>query len=311
MMWPALLLLLAPASATSATKMNVLFLASDDLRYQLGVSSPGVGGPGCRASVEGGKCTKMLTPNIDKLAGMSLMCHKNYVQQAVCSPTRTSLLTSRRPDATRVWDLFSYFRTVGTGGNFTTIPQLFREHGYYVQGQGKIFHPGHASGENIPANCKNTPHHCNGDDQQYSWSVPYTHVSGEPYTPDEYEGPHSWLAVNASLESRFPLSDTQIADSAIAQLDKAGARNQPFFIAVGFHRPHLPFVAPQSFYDKYPADSIEMPANDQPPKGMPRVAWSNSGELVGYGDINAIRNGSGIQPGQVLPPATVLELRRG
>ena len=89
-------LLLSGATAAQG-RMNVLFLASDDLRYQLGVSGPGWAGPGCEAGSEGASVPKMLTPNIDRLAAMSLMCHKNYVQQAVCSPTRTSLLTSRRP----------------------------------------------------------------------------------------------------------------------------------------------------------------------------------------------------------------------
>jgi iduronate 2-sulfatase len=81
----------------------------------------------------------MITPNLEKLSQTSLFLHKNYVQQAVCSPTRTSLLTSRRPDATRVWDLYSYFRDVA--GNYTTIPQYFRQQGYDTYGMGKIFHP--------------------------------------------------------------------------------------------------------------------------------------------------------------------------
>ena len=74
----------------------------------------------------------MYTPNIDALARQSLVLRKNYCQQAICGPTRASLLTSRRPDRTRVWDLSSYWRTVG--GNYTTIPQLFRQHGYETVG---------------------------------------------------------------------------------------------------------------------------------------------------------------------------------
>jgi len=82
------------------------FFAVDDLRYQLGTEGPGVEGPGCPL-VEGGGCAKMVTPNVDALAKESLLLEKNYVQQAVCSPTRTSLLTGRRPDATQVWDLYT------------------------------------------------------------------------------------------------------------------------------------------------------------------------------------------------------------
>jgi len=82
------------------------FFAVDDLRYQLGTEGPGVLGPGCPL-VEGGGCEGMITPHTDALARESLLLEKNYVQQAVCSPTRTSLLTGRRPDATQVWDLYT------------------------------------------------------------------------------------------------------------------------------------------------------------------------------------------------------------
>ena len=76
----------------------------------------------------------MHTPHFDELAQTSLVLTKNYVQQAVCSPTRTSLLTGRRPDRTRVFDLYSYFRTVAA--NYTTIPEFFRLHGYETIGMG-------------------------------------------------------------------------------------------------------------------------------------------------------------------------------
>ena len=82
-------------------------------------------------------------------------------------------------------------------------------------------------------------------------------------------------------------------------------------VALGFHRPHLPFVAPQTKYDLYPLDSIELPADQQPPTNMPDIAWSNSGELVSYGDIHTMRNGTAFAPGDTLPPQTVRELRRG
>jgi arylsulfatase A-like enzyme len=78
----------------------------------------------------------MHTPNIDALAAKSLVLTKNYVQQAVCSPTRTSMLTGRRPDRTRVYDLYSYFRTVG--GNYTTVPEFFKQKGYQSVGMGKV-----------------------------------------------------------------------------------------------------------------------------------------------------------------------------
>ena len=103
----------------------------DDLRMQLGVERV----PGTHV---------MQTPNMDKLVGKSLWFPKAQCQFAVCGPTRTSLLTSRRPDTSRMWDLKTYWRNAG--GNFTTIPQYFKERGYNTVGLGKIFHPGDASG---------------------------------------------------------------------------------------------------------------------------------------------------------------------
>ena len=111
-----------------------------------------------------GKHKPMFTPHIDALAKQSLRCTKNYVQLAVCSPSRTSVLTGRRPEATRVFDLSSYWRSVS--GNFTTLPQLFRQRGYHSVSIGKIFHPGNASGN---------------DDHAYSWSEQPYHPWDSPW----------------------------------------------------------------------------------------------------------------------------------
>ena len=240
----------------SITRKNVLFLAADDLRVQLGVAHV----PGTPA---------MSTPNMDQIIARSLFLRKAQVQQAVCSPTRASLLTSRYPDATRVWDLFSYFRTVG--GNYTTIPQLFRENGYLTSGSGKIFHPGHASGGN--------------DDGPFSWSEPYFHAPNLNYWSGKVRQPgcdgcgDSWIAVSETAEKATPLPDTQIAEHAVKslanfsangvgkELDQAGTK--PFFLAVGFHKPHLPFVAPSRFYDLYPPDEVALPGDQQAPAGIP------------------------------------------
>jgi iduronate 2-sulfatase len=107
-----------------------LFFAVDDLRPEINAFGGGSLGP----LIPGSVAPKMHTPNFDELAQSSLVLVKNYVQQAVCSPTRTSLLTGRRPDRTRVFDLYSYFRTVAA--NYTTIPEFFRLHGYETIGMG-------------------------------------------------------------------------------------------------------------------------------------------------------------------------------
>jgi iduronate 2-sulfatase len=114
----------------SSERKNVLFLVSDDMRPQLkcysGTDFPSPVHP------------SMHSPSLDALASKSLLLKRAYVQQALCSPSRTSLLTGRRPDTTHVYDMNHYFREVG--GNFTTIPQYFKENGYLSIGMGKVFH---------------------------------------------------------------------------------------------------------------------------------------------------------------------------
>ena len=129
---------------------------------------------------------------------------------------------------------------------------------------------------------------------------------------------NSWIAVSRKAEREKPLPDTQIAQNAIESLanfsragvgkDLDGAKARPFFLAVGFHKPHLPFVAPSRFFDLYPPDEIELPGDQRPPSGMPTVAWSNWGELRQYLDIAPLNN-SGV-PGDTLPPAVTKSLRR-
>lgn len=124
---PVLFVVLSVGFASNERK-NVLFLMADDMRPEL-ASYAGTDSP-----VHPG----MHSPNLDSLAAKSLLLKRAYVQQAICAPSRTSLLTGRRPDTTHVYDMRVFFRDVG--GNFTTIPQYFKENGYVSIGMGKIFH---------------------------------------------------------------------------------------------------------------------------------------------------------------------------
>lgn len=279
--------------------LNILFLAVDDLRAELGC----YGADGVPGTYE----PPMKTPNFDELAARSLLLKKNYVQQAVCSPTRTSLLTGRRPDRTRVYDLYSYWRN--TTSNFTSIPQFFLEKGYYTVGMGKIYHPGHSSGGQTPGG---------PDDLGFSWSNhQYYHSPEEGYwagsngATSRYRSGCSWAAVPASIETEHPLPDTQVAERAISVLQNMSNYlnpGQPFFLAVGFLKPHLPFIFPESFLDMYPTSNIRLPPDQQPPSNMPPIAWSTYGELLDYYDQKQL-NATGA-PGTVLPAWDVLDLRR-
>ena len=159
-----LLLSVCMSIVTGSQKMNVLFLVADDMRPEIGAYI----GPDFPSPVH----PRISTPNLDALAAKSLVLKRAYVQQAVCSPSRTSFLTGRRPDTTHVHDIIRYFRNVA--GNFTTIPQYFKEHGYVTAGAGKVFHGGMAS----------------DNDDPISWTEPYYHGSNDYW---HKENSHTWL----------------------------------------------------------------------------------------------------------------------
>ena len=232
-------------------KKDVLFIAFDDLRPELGAY--------------GSETAK--TPNLDALAAKSVVFERAYCQVPLCSPSRASLLTGRRPDTNHVWKIApdEYWRDYT---NATTIPQYFKENGYVSVGMGKIFHPGVPSGN---------------DDIKYSWSLPYFHGRNKVHTPESW---HSFENISDN-----DLMDGQVADNAIQTLkqikqNRTEGNTTPFFMAVGFHKPHLPFFAPAKYYDMNPpANNTRPPPNPNAPEGMPPIAWSTSGELRGYADM--------------------------
>lgn len=276
----AFLLLEVLVLGVHSSRPNVLFLVVDDMRPQLGCFE----GPDFPAQPH----PRMHTPNIDALAARSLLLKKAYVQQAICSPSRTSLLTGRRPDTTRVHDFFHYWRN--SGGNFTTIPQFFKEHGYLTIGMGKVFHPGRSS----------------GDDDPISWSEKYFHADNTYW----YRRMHrSWLIVDDDEAAAHPLEDMQIADHAQETLKRVAGGSKPFFVAAGFHRPHLPFVVPKRFYDLYPLDLISLPKDRYAPREMPEIAWADSGELRLCEDFQTGKWYGGIN--DTLSDTITRNLRRG
>eukprot|EP00040_Diaphanoeca_grandis_P010578 m.54202 g.54202 ORF g.54202 m.54202 type:complete len:714 (+) comp21876_c0_seq1:230-2371(+) len=305
-------------------KLNVLMLAADDLRPQLGCYSP--------MSWVGEHVT-MHTPEIDAFANSpgSIVFLNSYCQQAICGPSRSSLLTGRRPDTTKVRTIGPYWRKVG--GNFTSLPQHFKENGYTSVGHGKIFHPGSTSGGSNSAGYVNpgpTQPWIIGDDYPYAWTTndpdlpPYFHAPNKMFwqcsakpgynttCPPGGMGHRitpSMLSVNASLEADVPLMDDQIATQAVKTLGILNTRtDNPWFVAVGFHLPHLPELVPERFVDLYP-DPVDLPDNQFAPHGMPEVAWSHSSELLGqYADARALDATGAINT--TLPPTFTRNLRR-
>ncbi|XP_052788622.1 iduronate 2-sulfatase-like [Mya arenaria] len=257
---------------------NVLFIMADDLRPELG----------CYYEAGSQIHPNMYTPNIDALAARSLLLKHAYVQQAVCGPSRTSMMTGRHPETSQVYDLDTYWRDAVTG-NFTTIPQYFKDKGYTTVGMGKIFHPGSASGYNDPA----------------SWSLDYYDAD------DNFESSQlSWNNVSDTVIANTgkDLQDQNVTDYALDLLDSFASTGENFFMAVGFHKPHLPFVSPDSFFSYYPESSIEDVTNPFAPWEMPDDAWFKYAGLRKYDDIAALGATGDINT--TLPDETTKELRR-
>lgn len=230
---------------------NVLFIAIDDMRPQLGCYGDKI----------------VQSPNIDKLAKSGVLFNRAYCQQAVCSPSRTSLMTGRRPNTSKVWDLKTHFRT--TIPDVVTLPQYFKNHGYHTQSIGKIYHD--------PASAQDAP----------SWSAPeilaVTDKKGKYVLPANLETKSAKAA--ATEEADVPddaYIDGQVANQALEVLRKI--KDKPFFLAVGFRRPHLPFSAPKKYWDLYDREKIPIAAQDTP-ENVPAYAMHKSEELRGYSDI--------------------------
>src|SRR5690606_35033233 len=184
---------------------------------------------------------QMKTPNIDRLASQGLLFENAYCQQAVCAPSRNSIMTGLRPDALQIYDLSTFFRT--TVPDVVTLPQLFKNSGYVAETVGKIYHTGHGN-----------------QNDTLSWSVsPWNHrekanvlkkVSRGDTTQLESSLPRikgNLLPYYKSNEPEENMSDGIIAQIATERIHALKDQDKPFFLAVGFILPHLPFVAPAKY----------------------------------------------------------------
>jgi iduronate 2-sulfatase len=267
---------IASTTKYNAKKMNVLFIAVDDLKPNIGSF--------------GFKETK--TPNIDKLSTVSTVFTNNQCQQAVCGPSRASLLTGVRPDKTQVWDLKTMIRDKNP--NIVMLPQFFKQNGYQTIGMGKIFDPRSVDKQLDEA----------------SWSVPYTKkyklaagyedLAFETYQSESIKamakagvkmagGEDAKSEAKVSTESLDvpddAYNDGAMANYAISQLQNLKNSTTPFFLAVGFKKPHLPFVAPKKYWDMYDRSKVTLAAYQQKSENGPDVAYHNAGEVRSYNDI--------------------------
>jgi arylsulfatase A-like enzyme len=273
--------------AQQTTKPNILFIAVDDLKPVLG----------CYGN------TQIHSPNIDRLAKQGTTFMANYCQQAVCGPTRASLMTGKRPDNTKVWDLLTLIRDINP--NIITIPGYFKSQGYSTQGIGKVF----------------DSRTVDKDNDKTSWTVPYYKTAKKYYDPafgepaaNRYQDPNNRLEVEkftkigkekgldkAAMQEfilanvrptveNAAVSDNSYEDGAnalqakdvLVQLSK---KEEPFFFAVGFSKPHLPFVAPKKYWDMYKREDMPLAKFQQQAKNAIDVAYHNSSEIRMYSDV--------------------------
>lgn len=243
-----------PSGKAGEEKPNILFIAVDDLRPQLG----------CYGN------TVVRSPHIDKLATRGVLFERAYCQQAVCSPSRTSLLTGLRPDATQVWDLQTHFRN--TVPDVVTLPQYFKQQGYYTTWWGKLYHA--ALLDSI--SWTDQGHRLEPSD---NWRAYVTKAAKAEAATNNGGGPPYEMA--DVPDNAYP--DGQIADNAIKTLERIKKNNKgPFFLAVGFYKPHLPFNAPKKYWDLYDSKDFQLPEQNVPPKNAPELAETNWGELRAY-----------------------------
>ena len=274
----ALFALALPLALAAAERPNVLFIAVDDMRPEMGCYGNSV----------------VQTPNMDRLAKSGMIFTHAYCQQAVCSPTRSSLMTSRRPDATRVWDLETHFRVALPDA--ITLPQHFKANGYYCVAFSKIYHHGfedgrswnephwYPSGQTIDVDpndwTKRTVQHLGNGVQEYQ-NRPQPSDNDKPNRGKAGKGPKG-AAFEVSPKQDDELPDGLTAATAIKKMHELKTQQQPFFLAVGFLKPHLPFVAPKKYWDLYDREKIPLPLIDHLPDGAPAYAGHDNGELHAY-----------------------------
>ncbi|MGE3309890.1 MAG: sulfatase [Limisphaerales bacterium] len=257
------------AGGAPAGARNVLLLCVDDLKPALGC----YGDPLAKS------------PNLDRLASSGLRFERAYCNQSVCAPSRNNLLLGSRSTSIGVYGLSRNFRTAVPDA--VTMPQHFMRHGYRAEAVGKVLHTGHGN-----------------HDDPASWSVPSViekvveyldpiHSAGgqltreEAYFTNQRLGEIGKLPRGSAIEvadvADNAYADGRIADEGIRRLRAAAERKDtPFFIALGFVKPHLPFTAPRRYFDLHDPKAFPLPTVRTSPEGAPGFAGKTGGEIVNY-----------------------------
>ncbi len=240
-----LVALLSDASAAPA-KSNVLFIVVDDLNTDLG----------CYGAAQ------VVSPQIDRLAARGVRFERAYTQYPLCNPSRVSFLSGRRPESTGVYVLNTAPRTAMP--DVVTLPQLFRKNGYFTAGVGKIFH---SRGMNDPEAWDHYEDGA-GDDEQEKAAISSRYGGGDGR-------PRAHVLDSDGSRTRDGMNTATIK----RLLGERAADQRPFFLALGFHKPHLPWTAPKKYFDLYDARKLQ-PAAEPKMEQIPAIALQT--ELSGF-----------------------------
>ncbi|MGK7396911.1 MAG: sulfatase [Candidatus Cyclobacteriaceae bacterium M3_2C_046] len=258
LMWLFFFACLSTLSAQS--QYNVLFIMVDDLRPQIGSYGKDF----------------IHSPYMDKLAEEGIQFNRAYCNVPVCGASRASLLTSIRPYWPHRFRNYKA-RVEQDCPDVVTLPQLFKEHGYHTISNGKIFH---YKNDMASVSWTEPPWRPDFsrkiDAENSSWLNP---ASRKKINPETQMGPY-FESANVPDTAYY---DGQVAAKSIRDLQRLARQDQPFFLAVGFNKPHLPFNAPQKYFDLY--QDVEMASNRFAPKGLPRPC-TNSREIFVYGGLD-------------------------
>ncbi|MFL2832292.1 MAG: sulfatase-like hydrolase/transferase [Coraliomargaritaceae bacterium] len=234
-------------------KPNILFIAIDDLKPSIGAYTKAVP-----------------TPAMDRIAARGTTFLNAHCQQAVCGPSRASVMTGKYPDFTQIWDLKTKIRAIHP--EIVTLTQHFKNNGYHTAGVGKIFDPRSVD--------KGADSRSWSEAYTQTWHLEYNENTGKPIghyhnskskTLAAEDNSASWNIVNKKLfaNNAWPAvealdvpddayDDGAIAAHAVKSLAKLAKKKKPFFLAVGFKKPHLPFVAPKQYWDQFDPKSIQI-----------------------------------------------------
>lgn len=256
---------------------NILMILIDDLRPELGAYG-----------------SHVPTPNLDKFAKSALTLTNAYIQYSFCCPSRNSFMTGRRPSKTKVWNFIDHFREDSVGKDWVALPQWFKEHGYFTHGLGKLFHPGNPPNSDPPS--WSDPDHVSDGAGQLPVLPSLSKVNKQAKQIDLSDvaclhGEHggSYCELNSTHGPDDALTENGVKSLNILA-NYSLSTGRPFFLGVGFHKPHIPWTIPTQFFQQLPSiEDTALPKHERPPLGMPPIAWNKglgTHALDSYTDTN-------------------------